>query len=496
MTDRTFDDSAPLNAVLSVDRARGTRGYNRNIFGHFLEHFHTQVYGGIYWPGHRLSDAQGFRRDVIEAMRELGAPVMRWPGGNFVSDYHWRDAVGPDRQPSYNMAWQVPEPNSFGTAEFVAWCREVGCAPYICTNGGNGTAQEMSDWVEYCNGALATRNTALRRAHGHGEPFAVRYWGIGNESYGDWQIGAKTIAEWGPYVAESAKMMRRVDPAIVLSAAAVPDLDWTLALLRAAGRYLDLVSIHDYWDPLWQQDSPKSYLAAMLECERPDAAIAQTRAVITAAGFKDRIGIAFDEWNLRGWHHPAGNSPQALEARNRNDLAETYTMADAVFSAGFLNACLRNADLVQMANISPSVNTRGPLFVHDGGVVRRTSFHALKLYVDHLLPRLTDCHVVCDRLTHEGRSVAAVDAVVSAEADRLALLVTNRHPDLPVAMTLRVDGQNPSGEFALTSLDGDSPDAFNSVDQPDRVVPRATRVRIVDGRLELPPHSIVALELA
>ncbi len=390
-----------------ADERFGTTRWDRMIFGHFIEHFHRQVYGGLFDPGSPLSDENGFRRDVIEAVRELRIPVMRWPGGNFVSDYHWHEAVGRNRTQSYNKAWRVPEPNTFGTDEFVAWCREVGCAPYICTNGGNGTSEEMSNWVEYCNGTHPTRYADMRRANGNDAPFGVKYWGIGNESYGDWQIGAKTVAEWGPYVAESAKMMRAVDETIVLSAAAVPDTEWTHALLKKAGRYLDLVSIHDYWDELWKTDDPSDFLTAMMQCDGPEKDIAASRATIASAGFDGKVKIAFDEWNLRGWHHPDGNGPDRIAARDRNDIAATYTMADALFSAAFFNACLRNADIVAMANISPTVNARGPLFVHPDGIVRRPSFHAMRLYVDHTRDRIVMAKADGPLLKKDGREVAS-----------------------------------------------------------------------------------------
>ena len=488
---------APLTARVIVERERGLRSWDREILGHFIEHFHRQIYGGLYDPGNPLSDDRGFRRDVIDALRQLGTPVMRWPGGNFVSDYHWYDAVGPDRRATYNMAWQVPEPNTFGTDEFLAWCREVGCEPYICTNGGNGTAQEMSDWVEYCNGTLDTGNANWRRANGNADPYGIKYWGIGNESYGEWQIGAKTIAEWGRYVAEAAKMMRRVDPSIVLSAAALPDLDWTLALLRASGKYLDLVSIHDYWDPLWPRDEPKGYLDAILESEKPDQAITRTEQVLAVSGFSDKVRIAFDEWNLRGWHHPEGNSPQALAARDRNDINATYTMADAIFSASFLNACLRHSQSVHMANISPTVNARGPLYVHPNGIVKRTSFHTLQMYNDLLLPKLADVFISSGEVRKGDRAVAAVDAVASCESNTgaMSLMLTNRHPTESAAVSLRIDGANPNGQHEVTILDGDSTDAFNDVGTPDRVKPRTELMTISDGALMLPPHSLVNLRL-
>lgn len=486
-----------LSARVIVDRERGLRTWDRMILGHFIEHFHRQVYGGIYDPGNPLSDERGFRRDVIDALKEIGTPVMRWPGGNFVSDYHWYNAVGPNRTPNYNMAWYVPEPNTFGTDEFIAWCREVGCEPYICTNGGNGTAQEMSDWVEYCNGALDTKNAAWRRANGNVDPYAVKYWGIGNESYGEWQIGAKTIAEWGRYVAEAAKMMRRVDPGIVLSAAALPDLDWTLALLRASGKYLNLVSIHDYYDSLWAKDEPKSYVDAILESNRPDEAILRTEQVLAVSGFAGKVRITFDEWNMRGWHHPDGNTPEIIAARDRNDIAGTYTMADAVFSAGFLNACLRHSDSVQMANIAPSVNARGPLYVHDKGIVKRTTFHVLKMYHELMLPKLADVFVASDEVRQDSRAVPALDAVASCEGStgRVSLMLVNRHPTDALTVALRLDGANPTGDHEATILDGDGTDAFNDIARPDRVAPRKAKLAFTDGKVTLPPHALVSLSL-
>jgi alpha-N-arabinofuranosidase len=201
-------------------------------------------------------------------------------------------------------------------------------------------------------------------------------------------MGAKTSAEWGRFVLESAKMMKRVDPSIRLLAAALPDLDWTLNLMRTAGDFIDLVSIHGYYDGLWQNDTPSSYMACMMRSDQPADAIRKTEQLIEF-GYKGKIGIAFDEWNLRGWHHPDGNSPQAIAARGRNDINSTYTMADAVFSARFLNSCLRHNDTVQMANMAPVINTRGPLFVHPGGIVRRTTFHVLDIYA-HLIPGMQE----------------------------------------------------------------------------------------------------------
>ena len=278
------------------------RTYSRMLFGGFLEHFHRQIYGGIFEPGSPLADAKGFRKDVIEAIKELRTPIVRWPGGCFVSAYHWKDGVGKDRQPSFDKAWGVEDPNTFGTDEFVEWCRLAGIEPYICGNAGTGTPEEMSDWVEYCNQTQG-RWARLRMANGHPEPFNVRYWSVGNENWGGHEIGAKTSQEWGLFVRETVKMIRRTDPSVILTAAALGD-DWNRNLLQHAGHRLNMISIHGYWDGLWVNDRPSDYATCMMRSTQPEESIVTVERLLDSTGFKGRITIAFDEWNLRGWHHP------------------------------------------------------------------------------------------------------------------------------------------------------------------------------------------------
>lgn len=476
-------------SVAAVDVGLGSPGreYSRDLFGHFVEHFHRQVYGGIFEPGSPLSDERGFRTDVIEAMRELAPPVVRWPGGCYVSSYHWLDGVGPDRRPHYDKAWRVTDPNTFGTAEFVAWCRAIGAEPYVCTNAGTGTAEEMSDWVEYCNlPAGRSRWADLRAEHGSIEPFDVRYWSIGNENYGDWEMGAKTAADWSVLVRESAKMMRHVDEDLVLLTAARADLDWTLPLLQAAGPHLDQISIHGYWDVLNQVEAPSGYLTAVGHSLGPQADIERARAIVGATGLDDRVGIAFDEWNLRGWHHPVGNAPAAIAARDLNDVNSTYTMADALFTASFLNACLRHADVVRMANIAPSVNTRGPLYVHPDGVVHRTTFHVLAMYATLLGQRVLPSTATSDALA--GADVPLVDqlATVDEAGTILTLALVNRDPTSSVPCDVRLGGHPLEGTYDATVLDGPSADAYNDVASPVHGCPAHRPARLQRGTHDAP----------
>ncbi len=483
------------SASVFVDTHHGSKPYDRMIFGQFLEHFHRQVYGGVFDPGSPLADEDGFRTDVIEALRELRVPVVRWPGGCYVSAYHWADGVGAARRSAYDKAWRVEDPNTFGTDEFVAWCRKIDAEPYICTNAGTGTPEEMSDWVEYCNLPDAGHWAKARRANGHTQPHDVRFWSIGNENYGDWEMGAKTAEEWGRFVTESAKMMKRVDPSIRLLAAALADVDWTLNLLRQAGKYLDMVSIHGYYDRLSQQDSPSDYATCVARGSLVEEAIRRTEQIIALAGFEGKLGIAFDEWNLRGWHHPNGNSPEVIAARDRNDINATYTMADAVFSAGFLNACLRHADSVRMANMAPIVNTRGPLYVYPDGVVRRTTFHVLAMYANLLGPHIGDAFVDCADFAHGGNSAPEVDAIATCEEGgqgwRLALV--NRLPDAEIACRVVVGGAPLQGVHSAVVLSGDSTDAYNDVEHPQRVAPQEMELTFMDGVTRLPAHSLTIL---
>ncbi len=472
--------------------------YNPMIFGAFLEHFDTQVYGGVFCPGSPLSDEDGFRKDVIEAVREMKVPIVRWPGGCFVSAYHWKDAVGPDRQSVFDKAWQVEDPNTFGTDEFVKWCRKAGCEPYICTNAGTGTMEEMSDWVEYCNLTVG-KFARQRAANGSPEPFNVKYWSIGNENWGRHELGEKSVQEWGPLVAESAKLMRSVDKDLVLFAAALPDRNWTLPLLQKAGYLLDYVSVHGYWIPNEVSKASDSFLRCMMKSDGPEDEIRTTVAILEEAGFSRSIKIAFDEWNLRFWHHPGiGQLRRGYDyaARRENDIASTYTMADAVFSACFLNACLRHADAVDIACISPVANTRGPIFVHPDGIVRRTSFYVMKMYSNDLLPFVVPVDTQVERLSLDNQSTGMLDMVLTSDAagGRYVCAVANKNPEKAAFLTLDFKGMGIKTPRKINArvLEGRSADDYNDIGD-EHVKPVDTVLSVKDGTVAIPAHSVTFL---
>ncbi len=494
-------------ATILVNRDRVIGQADPRLFGHFLEHFHRQIYGGIYEPGSPLADADGLRGDVAAALRQISPPVIRWPGGCFVSAYHWEDGVGSPRRPAFDKAWRVEESNAFGTDEFVAFCRKVGAEPYICGNAGTGTPEEMANWVEYCNLEHEGRWARLRRANGHPDPYRVRYWSIGNENYLPNEMGSKTPAEWGRFVRETAKMMRRVDPSIELFAASVPDLDWNAALLREAGDLLDWVSIHGYWDRLHIRNAPSPYEACVARTAAVEERISSVEHMLGALGRLGRIRIAFDEWNLRGWHHPNVNTgltaADYLAPRDENDRNETYTMADAVFSACFLNTCLRHCATVRMANFSPTVNTRGAIFAYPEGLVLRPTWHVFKLYAAIAGASVVDswCSGSGGFEATDGNVPVVVpdlDVVAALRDGVVRICLVNRNPQSPVPVDIELQGGDPSRATAR-AVTGPSPDSFNDVAAPDRVslgpqIP--LRLRGARVQAEVPPHSvtIVAVE--
>ena len=448
-----------VRCQINQDRLLCTR--SPLIYGQFLEHFHRQIYGGIFDPASPFADGEGFRLDVLEALKAIRVPVVRWPGGCFVSAYHWHTGVGRDRQAYFDKAWRVEESNRFGTDEFVAYCRKLGAEPYICTNAGTGTPEEMSDWVEYCNLENEGIFAKERIRNGYARPHKVKYWSIGNENWGPHEIGARLAGEWGPMVREAAKMMQHVDPSVELSAAALPDLDWNMNLLKYAGDYLDWISIHGYWDPLWQVNDPSTYEQVMAATASIDRDLKKVEGLLQAAGYAGKIKIAYDEWNLRGWHHPGiHTNPQSadravyIDAQNKNDDNSTYTMADAVFAACFLNMCHRHADTVGMANFAPAVNARGCIFTYPGGIVLRSTYYVFLLYTRYLGDRVIDLwqenesdspRISCTSRQGETVQTDALDLIATAfsDSEKIAIAAVNRDPEREIGLQLTFTGKDP-----------------------------------------------------
>lgn len=478
------------------------------IYGQFIEHFHRQIYGGIYDPGNPLSGEDGLRTDVLEAMRKIKVPVLRWPGGCFVSSYHWKDAVGEKRIPFFDKAWRVEDTNEFGTDEYIRMCRKIGCEPYICTNAGTGTVEEMSDWVEYCNLKQEGQYAKWRIQNGQEKPYQVKYWSIGNENYGLWEIGAKNPVEWGSLVTEAAKMMKHVDPDIELSAAALADIDWNVNLLKNSGVFLSWVSIHDYWDQVRETNDFAPYDICMSYTNTIESSVKKVKGLLAAMGL-DKIKIAFDEWNLRQWYHPLAHTIEQgrtkveyLYPRDDNDINSMYTMADAVFAGCFLNMCGRNCDVVGMANYAPVVNTRGCIYTYEDGIVLRSTYYVFELYVHYLgnialdgwqdeveqMQVRTSDHNTC------WTSVLDILPTYDTENHQYAVAVVNKDPKEEKELEIAALDQNVR-EYRILTVNGTSTESYNDIGHTEVTLKKGLWKKNVDNKYRFEPHSVNILQL-
>lgn len=499
-----------MTITVNINDRRITGKRNPMIYGHFIEHFHRQIYDGIYDPGNPLSDEDGFRTDIIDAMKKIKVPVLRWPGGCFVSSYHWKDAVGTERKPMFDKAWRVEDPNTFGTDEYIKLCRKIGCEPYICTNAGTGTPEEMSDWVEYCNLENEGKYAKWRISNGFREPHKVKYWSIGNENYGHWEIGAKSADEWGRLVRESAKMILHVDATAQLSAAALADIDWNINLLKNCGQYLDWISIHQYWDMMPEVNQPATYEECMAFTKDIARSVDDVRGILTAMRLEDKIRIAFDEWNLRSWHHPnvhtikqGVNKEDYVTPRDKNDDNSTYTMADAVFTACFLNAMNRNCDIVGMANFAPILNTRGCIYSYDKGIVLRSTYHVFDLYVNYLGDTILDLWPEDSIPSMDVRSksgeevtVDTLDLLATSWSDRegIALAAVNKHAREGRRIALNYEAEG--AEVIVYSITGSSKDSYNDKGQNEVIIEEKKAGLFHMGMdVELAPHSVNVIQI-
>jgi alpha-N-arabinofuranosidase len=363
----------------------------------------------------------------------------------------------------------------------------------------------MSDWVEYCNLRNEGQWAKRRIANGYTEPYKVKYWSIGNENYGDWEIGAKPAEEWGRLVTESAKMMKRVDPEMELSAAALVDLDWNLNLLKSCGERLDWISIHSYWDGINDTNAYADYGQCMAYTNHLEDFVSKIRGLLAAMGLEKKIRIAFDEWNLRGWYHPnihrgrqTNNPDDYLTPRNLNDENCRYTMADAVFNACFLNMANRNCDIVGMTNYAPIVNTRGCIYTHKDGIVLRSTYHVFDLYVNELGDTVLDAFAEGGPVlnVHDKRGnaaeTAAIDAVATLDAKgNVVIAAVNKDPNAAHSLRVELVGAQTPERVSVHTLAGKTSESYNDIGH-EEAVPSEPVVSAYDAAegITLSPHSV------
>jgi alpha-N-arabinofuranosidase len=362
------------HATLSFDRDDPVGATDRRLFGAFVEHLGRCVYGGLYEPGHPTATKEGFRGDVLELVRELGPTIIRYPGGNFVSGYDWEDGVGPvDKRPRrMELAWFTIEPNSFGTNEFIDWCKAANLEPMLAVNLGTRGPDGARRMVEYCNFPGGTALSDLRREHGWEQPHAVKFWCLGNEMDGPWQMGAKTAAEYGRIATEAAKLMRLTDPTIELAAVGssgrnMPTFGaWEREVLRHCYDQVEFISLHTYLND-YAKDTPAFLASSDLMDGFIDEVVGICDEIQAEKGSKKQVQLSFDEWNVwyrtrRGDDRKQPGWPVAPPI-----LEETYTMKDALAFGGAVISLLNHADRVKCACLAQLVNAIAPIMTRTGG---------------------------------------------------------------------------------------------------------------------------------
>jgi alpha-N-arabinofuranosidase len=444
---------------IDFDRKIGT--IDRNIYGNFIEHLGRCIYGGVYDEGSPLSDDDGFRKDVLEAARNMHISLLRWPGGNFSSGYSWKDGIGPkDARPRrWDTAWQAEESNRFGTDEFIKYCRKLGAEPYLCVNMGTGTMQGAADWVEYCNATTDTYWANLRKRSGHPEPYGVRYWGLGNEIYGSWQAGHKSATGYAALALEFAKMMRWVDPDIKLIACGGNDVEWDREVLERLVDVADYISLHHYGGSTdtakeMQDESRLEQQIRVLDCGITTA--------MTRSERKERIKIAADEWNIwfRSWSKRGDN----------HKLEEVYNLRDALWVGSALNTFHRYCNTVQLADLAQLVNVIAPILADSKGIVLQTTYFPLKLYAEHCGNIALDAVVRSDTFPDMSDTpYLHVSATTDERAKKLTLAVVNRHPTADITAEILVEGFTPQGTGEWYEVNGPSLDSTNTFAEPDSV---------------------------
>ena len=469
-----------MNTVY-VDPRRHIGTIHPHLFGGFAEHLGQCIYGGIYDPESPLADAKGLRSDLRQALMELRMPIMRYPGGNFVSGYRWRDGVGPraERPTRYDLAWHSRESNQFGTNEFVDFCRDIGTEPYLVVNCGDGNMREAHDWVEYCNGQAGTALANERIAHGWERPHAVKYWGIGNEVDGEWQIGAKTPQEYARAFKEFGKVMKWADPSIKLLASATchwrPDfVERAQLLVEEAPTLLDYMSIH--WYVGNRDDDFAQYMATSELLEDRLRSYAGLMQALCLAHKLKPIPLAVDEWNV--WYR----------AYRDAQLRETYNLEDALVVAMQLNAFVRHADTVKMANIAQIVNVIAPILTSPEGLVRQPTYHPFRLYSQLCRGQALDLH--WEGETFDGgdcQGVRVLDVAGSLQGSELALFIVNRSLQGSAVNVCLQGAELPAAQ--MQTVCGPDIKSCNTLTEPETVFVQVSEPQPLQT-LELPPHSV------
>lgn len=484
--------SKPISSTIKIDTDRVLGTVDPNLFGGFIEHKGRCIYGGVHDEGSPLSDADGDRRDVLSAIRDLKVSQLRWPGGNSVSNYHWLDGIGPkDQRPArFDLAWRQTESNRYGTDEFIQTCRKVDTEPYICLNMGTGRLDEAANWVEYCNKEGGTYFSDLRKKNGHSRPYNVKYWGLGNEMYGDWQIGHVNAKDYSKSALEISKALKLMDPTIMLVACGSGDLAWDRVVLDRLCDRVDFISAHHYT----VCDDLRDYYEIMGSVSQFEAmirtSIATCEQMSAKAGRKKPVAVAIDEWNIVPNRFEGAGDAQTLGYPYSH-----YTLRDALWVATGLNALLRNCKGVRLANHSQLVNDISPIYTSPTGMLRTTIYYPLHLYANRCLGTSLDILVQSPLLATNRfgeQPYLDVAGTLGQGKKRVTVSVVNRRKDGEVLGTVELVGVRFGSTGRAISISGTGPESCNTFENPMSVTARESTFNVAGNAFQyrFPKHSI------
>jgi alpha-L-arabinofuranosidase len=496
---------SPLTARVLLDNERTIGTISPRLFGGFAEHMGRCVYGGIYDPSSPQADERGFRRDVQAALREMGLTILRYPGGNMLSGYDWRDGVGPreTRPRMRELAWQSIETNQFGTNEFIDFCHHMKIEPMLGVNLGTGTIADAAALVEYCNAPAGTRYADMRVAHGYAEPHAVKYWCVGNEMDGPWQIGHLEAEEYARKAREAAKMMRWQDASLKLVACGSSNTEmptypeWDRTVLETCWEHVDYLALH-YYATNYENDTA-SYLALSAQFESHlDTLSGLLRYVKAKLRSNHTVKLSWDEWNV--WYKDRSGRGGWQEAPHLSE--EIYNLEDALVVAQWMSVFLRRCDVLDIACLAQIVNTISPLLTTNDQLLRQATFYPFVLFSNYAagqsLEPLTSAPQ-SDTKLFGPMPLLDVSASYDQANDRGAVFIVNRSQHEVVTTDIGWQGAAPMKVSAAYQLSGSDPKAVNTFEQPNLIASKQLDgLRVEDGRitLRLPPLSFTVVTTA
>lgn len=486
--------------IINTDLKKGK--INKNIYGNFAEHLGRCIYGG-FWVGKDsdIPNINGIRKDVVEALKELKIPVLRWPGGCFADEYHWKDGIGPaeSRPKMINVHWGgVVENNHFGTHEFFELCELLETEPYICGNVGSGTVQEMREWVEYMTFDGESPMANLRAANGRKEPWKLIYFGVGNES---WGCGGNMRPEYyADLYRRYAAYVRNFGNNKVYKIACGPagaDYNWTEVLMREAGRYMDGLSLHHYTVPgTWTKKGSATsfdeneWITTMRKALHMDEMLTKHSTVMDKYDPDKRVALIVDEWGTWFDVEP-GTNPGFLYQQN--------TIRDALVAGINFNIFNKHCHRVQMANIAQTVNVLQAVILTEGSkMVLTPTYYAFKMYKVHQDSELLELDIKSPEYTLGDESLPQVTATASVDSEgKIHISLCNLNPNKASEVECELRGTD-KASVTGTILTADKMNAHNTFEEPERVtIKDFNNAVIIEGKLKvkLPGMSIVTLEV-